>query len=58
VVRDFVSDFARIAISEAGEQDFEGQSVCDLEDFDFFHCEFERTRENSFRVQAGAVRVK
>jgi hypothetical protein len=36
---------------------WKGFLVCDLEGFGFPHCEIERTRENSFPVQAGGVRV-
>jgi hypothetical protein len=36
---------------------WKGGLVCDLEDFDFVHCEIARTRENSFPIQAGVGRV-
>jgi hypothetical protein len=35
-----------------------GCLVCDLEDFDFPHCETLRIRENNFPVQAGVVCVR
>jgi hypothetical protein len=37
---------------------WKGGLVCDLEDFDFLHCEIVRTRENSHAVQVGVVRVR
>jgi hypothetical protein len=37
---------------------WKGGLVCDLEDFDFLHCEKPRTREKRRTVNASVVRVR